>query len=38
LAKALGVRRLVVLVNKMDEVNWSQNRYEEIREGVTPFL
>jgi len=40
LARSLGVDRLIVIVNKMDEdsVNWSEARYNEIVEGVTPFL
>ena len=40
LARSLGVDRLIVIVNKMDEdsVNWSQDRYNEIVDGVTPFL
>jgi len=40
LAKTLGVKQLVILVNKMDEqsVNWSQKRYAEIQKKFTPFL
>ena len=40
LAKTLGVRILVVVVNKMDEstVMWSKERYDEIVGKVTPFL
>jgi len=40
LARSLGVHKLVVIVNKMDEesVGWSQDRYNEIINGVTPFL
>ena len=40
LARSLGVDRLIVIVNKMDEdsVNWSEERYNEIVDGVTPFL
>lgn len=30
LAKSIGIRHLVVLVNKMDEVNWSRERYMNI--------
>lgn len=40
LARSLGVEKLVVIVNKMDEesVNWDKLRYDEIVNGVTPFL
>jgi peptide chain release factor subunit 3 len=40
LAKTLGVKDLVVAVNKMDEstVNWSKERYDEIQASLTPFL
>ncbi|VDM30804.1 unnamed protein product [Hydatigera taeniaeformis] len=31
LVRLLGVSRLIVAVNKMDTVSWSQSRYEEIR-------
>jgi len=40
LAKTLGVRLLVVVINKMDDptVEWSQARFEECRDKLTPFL
>ena len=40
LAKTLGVKQVVVVVNKMDEmsVNWSQGRYDEIQKKFLPFL
>lgn len=40
LARSLGVQRLIVVVNKMDEdsVKWDEARYNEIVDGVTPFL
>ncbi|KAH0469920.1 hypothetical protein IEQ34_001478 [Dendrobium chrysotoxum] len=40
LAKTLGVSKLVVVVNKMDDhtVNWSKERYDEIESKMTPFL
>ena len=40
LARSLGVSKLVVVVNKMDEetVQWNEVRYNDIVSGVTPFL
>jgi elongation factor 1-alpha len=40
LAFTLGVRQLVVAVNKMDDasVNWSQERYNEVKNEVTRML
>jgi len=40
LAKTLGVNQLVVAVNKMDDpsVNWSEQRYEEVKDGITRLL
>jgi len=38
LAKALGVQKLVIMVNKMDECQWSKARWDEIRTGLLPFL
>jgi len=40
LAKTLGVKQLVIVVNKMDEqsVLWSEARYAEIQKKFTPFL
>ena len=40
LAKTLGVHKLVVLVNKMDEstVKWSKSRFEDIQKALKPFL
>ena len=38
--KSLGVQKLVIIVNKMDEptVKWNKKRYDEIQEGILPFL
>ncbi|WVQ71889.1 hypothetical protein IAR50_001431 [Cryptococcus sp. DSM 104548] len=38
LVRSLGVREIIVGVNKMDVVNWSQDRYDEIVESLKPFL
>ncbi len=40
LLKILGVNQIVVAINKMDDpqVNWSQERYEEIKNEVSRFL
>ncbi|XP_031092941.1 eukaryotic peptide chain release factor GTP-binding subunit ERF3A isoform X1 [Ipomoea triloba] len=40
LAKTLGVTKLLIVVNKMDEptVNWSKERYDEIEGKMIPFL
>jgi elongation factor 1-alpha len=40
LAYTLGVKQMIVLVNKMDEksVNWSEARFNEIKNEVSNFL
>jgi len=40
LAKTLGVQRLVVVINKMDEVTvqWSEERFNSIVKRLTPYL
>uniref|UniRef100_UPI0023DD2BF3 eukaryotic peptide chain release factor GTP-binding subunit ERF3A-like n=1 Tax=Callithrix jacchus TaxID=9483 RepID=UPI0023DD2BF3 len=40
LAKTAGVKHLIVLINKMYDptVNWSNERYEECKEKLVPFL
>lgn len=40
LAKTLGVDKLVVAINKMDDlsVGWEQSRYDEITKKLGPFL
>ena len=40
LAKTLGVNQMVVAINKMDDssVNWSEQRFEEVKDGITRLL
>ena len=38
LARSIGVQRLVVAVNKLDTVDWSQNRFDEISQQISAFL
>lgn len=38
LAKTLGVDKLVVVINKMDEANWAQERFDECVGKLKPFL
>jgi peptide chain release factor subunit 3 len=40
LAKSLGIYKLVIIINKMDEpsVKWSKDRYNEIVSSLKPFL
>ena len=40
LAKSLGVTKLVVIINKMDEetVKWSQQRYDQIKTDLSVYL
>jgi len=38
LAKTMGINQIVVGINKMDEVNWSKERYEEVKAGISKLL
>ncbi|KAG6013138.1 hypothetical protein E4U43_007473 [Claviceps pusilla] len=38
LLRSLGVQRLIVAVNKLDMVGWSQERFDEISQQVMGFL
>merc|ERR1711871_725608 len=38
LVRTLGVQHLIVAVNKMDVVDWSRERFEDIRTRVSTFL
>ncbi|KAJ1674785.1 hypothetical protein EV182_002566, partial [Spiromyces aspiralis] len=38
LVRSLGVRQLIVAVNKMDAVGWAEKRFGEIRSRLSDFL
>ncbi|KAF9452145.1 hypothetical protein P691DRAFT_795370 [Macrolepiota fuliginosa MF-IS2] len=38
LVRSLGVTQVIVAVNKLDQVEWSRARYEEIESSLRPFL
>ncbi|MFB6470032.1 MAG: translation elongation factor EF-1 subunit alpha [Vulcanisaeta sp. AZ3] len=38
LAATLGVRQVIVVINKMDVVNYDQKRYEQIKAEVSKFM
>lgn len=38
LVRSMGVQKLIVAVNKMDRVSWSQERFTEIRQQMASFL
>ncbi|KAI0984125.1 hypothetical protein GJ496_011978 [Pomphorhynchus laevis] len=38
IAKSLGVNQIIVAVNKMDTVDWSESRFLEIQSMLGPFL
>lgn len=38
LAKALGVSGFLVAITKMNTVDWSEKRYQLIKDQVSPFL
>lgn len=38
LVRSMGVQRLIIAVNKLDTVGWSQDRFEEISQQVSAFL
>ena len=38
LAKSLGIVELVIVVNKCDTIQWNQERYNDIKATLSPFL
>ncbi|RLG09420.1 MAG: translation elongation factor EF-1 subunit alpha [Thaumarchaeota archaeon] len=38
LAKILGINQVIVVINKMDAVNYEQSRFNEVKEQVTKLL
>ncbi|OJZ90877.1 hypothetical protein ASPFODRAFT_153781 [Aspergillus luchuensis CBS 106.47] len=38
LVRSMGVQRIIIAVNKMDSVQWDQDRFEEIEQQVSSFL
>lgn len=38
LARSMGIQRIIVAVNKMDTVDWSFDRFDEIRQQMSLFL
>ncbi|KAK7590376.1 hypothetical protein V9T40_001989 [Parthenolecanium corni] len=38
LIRSLGVNQLIVVINKMDNVSWSQQRFDEISQKLGAFL
>ena len=38
LIRSMGVSRIIVAVNKLDTINWSKERFDEIKHQVSGFL
>jgi elongation factor 1 alpha-like protein len=38
LVRSMGVQRLIIAINKLDTVAWSQDRFDEISQQVSAFL
>ena len=38
LARSLGIINLVILINKMDTIEWDQEKYDSIKKTIEPFL
>lgn len=38
LTRSLGIQRVIIAINKLDNVEWSQERYKDIKIQLTTFL
>lgn len=38
LARSMGIARIIVAINKMDAVSWSEDRFRQIEQQMTAFL
>ncbi|KAF0685421.1 Aste57867_22687 [Aphanomyces stellatus] len=38
LAKTLGINKLIVVINKMDDAKWAKERFDECADKLRPFL
>ncbi|KAK9463548.1 uncharacterized protein V1516DRAFT_668061 [Lipomyces oligophaga] len=38
LVRSLGIQRLIIAVNKLDNVNWAEYRYDEIKSALQAFF
>jgi elongation factor 1 alpha-like protein len=38
LVRSMGVQRIIVAINKMDSINWAQDRFEQIKQQISAFL
>lgn len=38
LSRTMGIKNMIVAINKMDEVNYDQNRFEEVKKDVENLL
>lgn len=38
LVRSMGVQRVIIAINKMDSVQWDQERFEEIKQQLSAFL
>lgn len=38
LVRSMGVSKIVVAINKMDRINWSEDRFQDIQQQMSAFL
>lgn len=38
LVRSMGCQRIIIAINKMDSIQWSQDRFEEIKQQIFAFL